>query len=515
MSDDIPSEPSTPTARRMTAPQNVLGGDPAFLAYVDEQIELVAPTSVASVASVDYDAKSLLVSLPGLSHLVPLDSEPFRKFLNRAAKAFTNGDRLGYLSRSAYRQVLEYMCARAADEAKPALVFKRVAWIDEAIWVDLSTPDGLCIKITADGWTTATPPKPIFVRMPGQRPLPIPVQSDDGETALRRLVPPGLSDDDLKLLTAALIGMRIPSNFAKSFSYPILVLVGEAGSGKSTLAKLIAELIDNNVALVNARPGKAEDLWIVAQNRHLLSFDNIDSIRGNLSDTACQLSTGAAQQKRSLFTDEALTTLKAHVPQMYNGIAPQMNDDFLDRCITLRLSRIERFDPHAGSNAEHDLAAVQGYLCDLLVCALANLATTELSEAPRLALVAKFATAAKILGAETSLVDLLAENQREALVSTLEDHPVIQGLIRLLQKQPSWHLSMGDLHKELTRAADETVMRSADWPATSQKLSNFLRDKARLLSESGIDVSTGKRLPSGRQVKLSRNAHFPADELPF
>lgn len=493
--------------RTVTSPQKNLAQDPEFLAHVANNTELVIPTSVDGVDSVDE--RSLLIAVPGSFALHPLASQASRRHFNRLADDYTGGDNLGFLNRSGFRLVCEFLIAKANKLASVRQVFKRTAYVDNAIWLDLSQPDGSCIKITHEGWSITTPPQPIFLRLNGQRPLPIPVAADDGEDALRRLLPPGLRDDDIKLLLAALLGFKIPNNFARSFSYPILVITGESGSGKSTLAKLIAELTDNQVTTVAARPNKVDDLYVAAQTRHLLSYDNIDAVRGNLSDACCALTTGGAIEKRTLYTDGALTTLPAHVPILFNGISPDLpRQDFLDRTITLRLKRIASFNPEAGSTAAHDLPIIQGYLCDLLVTALANLPTTTLADTPRLSLVAKVATAANIPGSTMTIVELLHENQRETLTASRESDPVIAGLIELLRRNGAWDGPVGKLLAELTARADDGAVKSREWPKLPRQLSDFIREHARLLGELGVEATLGARHANGRLIHLRRLPHF-------
>lgn len=74
--------------------------------------------------------------------------------------------------------------------------------------------------------------------------------------------------------------------------YPILALSGEQGTGKTLLLDLLRRLVDPNVAPLRTLPRDVRDLYISAINGHILAFDNLSSISGEISDALCRLSTG-------------------------------------------------------------------------------------------------------------------------------------------------------------------------------------------------------------------------------
>ena len=67
---------------------------------------------------------------------------------------------------------------------------------------------------------------------------------------------------------------------------------GEQGSAKSTFSAVLRSLLDPNTAPLRALPREDRDLFIAANNGHVLTFDNVSGLRGWLSDTLCRLATG-------------------------------------------------------------------------------------------------------------------------------------------------------------------------------------------------------------------------------
>src|SRR5262249_8630505 len=63
---------------------------------------------------------------------------------------------------------------------------------------------------------------------------------------------------------------RLLATFRNRGPYPVLVLSGEQGSAKSTFSELLRALIDPNTAPLRALPREDRDLFIAANNGHVL-----------------------------------------------------------------------------------------------------------------------------------------------------------------------------------------------------------------------------------------------------
>lgn len=452
--------------------------------------------------------------------LVPITSRRFQNFLNQLMDTYTGGDPEAYLGKAEFQDYLDFLRAKAQRIAEIRPVFKRTAWLsdEQAIWIDLSRNDGQCIRITASCWSVEERLHPLFVRLPTQLPLPMPEHNEDGEAAYQRILPPGMTPEHSKLLLGAMLGMLLPSNFVASFAYPVTVLTGDAGSGKSTLAKAIKRLVDNEVTTVATKPRSVDDLYVDAQGSHLLNYDNLDYVKHSLSDGLCQLATGGAVTKRKLYTDSDRTILRGHNPLLLNGISVDIpKSDLLDRSVNIHLSRITAYDADAANHTEADLSLVMGYLCDLLTRALTNYATTTVTDAPRLSLLAKICAAAEPFVCPTPYADLLRANQHEALLASRDNDLVVSALFDLLRKQSTWTGTFKQLLGTLTSTADDTTIRSQEWPSTPHKLARHMREHARLLRAQGLAIEAGRKTENGRLVTVSRIVTDTTDteEIPF
>src|SRR5262249_14350570 len=124
--------------------------------------------------------------------------------------------------------------------------------------------------------------------------------------------------------------------------YPVLDLVGEHGSAKSTFARVLRKLIDPNSASLRALPREDRDLFIAANNGHLLVFDNVSKMPDWISDTLCRLATGGGFATRQLYSDGDEALFDAMRPIILNGIEDIIErPDLADRAIFLTLESID------------------------------------------------------------------------------------------------------------------------------------------------------------------------------
>jgi len=504
VSDEVPPQSDqVPTGSDEVA----LLSDPQFLNL------FIAKTPLVIAASDVGDEVMLEVPRGDGTILCRLGDPHVLDHVNNLARQYRPHDLTAFVGKRDLTRLADFCHAHAPHVGTRRPVFKRLAWLPDdgtgAIWLNLSRPDGAAIRLSASHWNMEPPPVSLFAYSRHQRPLPEPVSSEEGYEAFRRIVP-SMDEADLKLLIGAMLGMMIPSGFMPSFSYPAIVFTGQAGSGKTFATRLVKMLIDNEHALTATRPQKAEDVWIQARYSHILTYDNMRTVWDGLSDTLCALTTNSAQKRRTLYSDNGLSVNAGHCPIILNGINPALAQqrDLIDRSITITLARFDTFDPHAGSTLKCDLPLALGFLCDLMVRALANLADTHVETTSRLALVATFAAAAEPFGIATPFHHLLIRNQRQALLNICEHHPVLDALYELMGTQPEWRGTYKDLLARLGLCSDTLVTTAPEWPRSPHKLSAYLKENDSLIRELNIEVVPGPKHNNGRIIDVRRLAGF-------
>ena len=293
------------------------------------------------------------IEINGHRETWPVRTKGFRRWLAR--QFFENTG--GAPSSEALHSALNVIEAKAHFDGPERPVYIRVGGLDDRLYLDLGNETWRAIEITTTGWHVVENPPVRFRRTAGMQPLPVPVPG--GSVELLRTFLNIQSDADFVLVVAwalAVLRDRGP--------YPVLVLSGEQGSAKSTLGGLLRALLDPNTALLRALPRDDRDLFIAANNGHVLAFDNVSGVPSWISDTICRLATGGG---------------------------------FADRAIFLTLEAIseERRRPEAELWAafEAERPKILGVLLDAVVQGLKMLPDTKLERLPRMADFALWASA--------------------------------------------------------------------------------------------------------------------------
>jgi hypothetical protein len=293
--------------------------------------------------------------------------------------------------------------------------------------------------------------------------------------------------------------------------YPVLVLSGEQGSAKSTFSAMLRALLDPNTAPLRALPREDRDLFIAANNGHVLTFDNVSGLPGWISDTLCRLATGGGFAVRQLYTDQDEVLFDATRPVMLNGIEDVVTrPDLADRALFLTLEPIpeERRQPEQDLWAafEAERPRILGVLLDALVEGLRRLPETRLTKLPRMADFARWATACeRALWPAGTFWSAYCGNRDDAVGSVLDADPIATGVRALIARQPTWSGTASDLLGVLAEDTDERVTKTKTWPEDARALGGRLRRAAPLLRKIGITIEfeRGKDRKRSRTIRIT------------
>ena len=251
---------------------------------------------------------------------------------------------------------------------------------------------------------------------------------------------------------------------------------------------------------------------IAASTGWVINLDNLSRIPLWLSDALCRLATGGAFSTRELYTDDQEILFDAQRPIICNGIEElAVRGDLLDRALILYLPPIpeQEREPESKFWADFESArpAILGALLDVISGALRRLPKTRLSNSPRLADFALWATAAeRPLGwADGDFLRAYLSNQGDANDLALDASPVT-GVVRVLlaNEDCAFVGTATELLEALNGIADESTRRQKGWPQNGQGVSNTLRRLAPNLRKSGIEVlfSRGKNRQRRRLITV-------------
>lgn len=427
----------------------------------------------------------------------------------------------------ALQDALNLLEARAHFDAPEREVYVRVAGKDGNVYIDLCNEHWEVAEIRPDGWRVVqSEDAPVRFRRPaGLLPLPRPVRGDGALDGLRRHI--NVRDEaSWRLLIAWVVAALRPDG-----PYPVLILQGEQGSAKSTTARLLQALVDPCVAPLRGMPRSEHDLYVAADNGHVVAFDNISTIRPWLSDALCSLATGGGFATRTLYENREQELFDAMRPVILNGIADvATRPDLLDRGIVITLAAIpdeeRKREAEVFREFERLRPAVLGALFDAVAGGLSTVESLRLEELPRMADFACFAVAAEsALGWEPgSFMEAYTGNRREATKTALEADPVAGAVWRLAAEAGEWTGTATALWQELSELAGEDVRRTEVWPKAPNTLANRLKRLAPNLRQVGIEYGDYREPGSGRRLKSikiigvkyrhSRHSRHTGEETP-
>ncbi|MEH6947574.1 hypothetical protein V7068_10985 [Bacillus sp. JJ634] len=259
---------------------------------------------------------------------------------------------------------------------KQTKVYTRIAHLDNEIYIDLNNSKAPFVKINSQGWTLVDTTPIVFNRSKVMQPLPAPLKGGTIEQLNEIL---NMEYEDFYMLVAFILGTFMPPS-----SYPILYLQGSEGSGKSTLTKFIKKIIDPSKIDSLSISSKEDDMLMSANSQHLLAFDNISNLSREKSDWLCKLTTGSSLSKRKLFEDFEQFYISLTKPILINSIEYIGREDFLSRCLFIRLER-RNLNTYKSLNSLNNLLTayhpyILGAIFDLLSFALRNKKENEFNK---------------------------------------------------------------------------------------------------------------------------------------
>lgn len=387
-------------------------------------------------------------------------------------------------------------------------IFTRVGKTDSSIEIDLNTPLGECISITKDGWNIQEP-KCIFARPKSLRELTKPQKGGNWKLFKKHFNTK--SDEDLMLLISFMIFAWQPN-----FSYPILAFIGEQGTGKSMATEKIKRLIDPSAGSRRGLMKNEKDIFIATKNCHLLSFDNISRIHGDLSDTLCRISTGGDFSSRLLYSNGEEYIIEVRKPIIANGITDFIQrPDLANRSIVIELSQLtesRKTESELLNEFENDLPLMMGALLEGVVSAMKNKDSTSIpsDQMPRLADFTKFSTAAaEGLGLENgSFIKAFNANQRQITIGQLSLDPVAIAIRSFMSAYEGgeWTGSATNLLREINEHKPY-MDHSNLWASDATRLSSVITRLTPSLRTVGIEISK-QRSASQRGLIIRKSENF-------
>ena len=427
----------------------------------------------------------------------PIASNAFRNFLSYHHYQ-AEGKMLSQTALEDKRRTLLGEAQFAGDEHK---VFNRLGEQGKSVYLDLGTKDWKAVAIDAAGWQILDRPPIRFQRSKSMKALPLPTSGADGIDLLRPFL--NVADEtDFRMLVAWMIGCLHPRG-----PYPILILTGEQGSSKSTTARVLRSLVDPANPMGRSSPQSEQDLVIAAKHNHVLAFDNLSYIKPAIADALCRISTGGGYGTRKLHSDSEEVIFDAKRPCLLNGIPDLANrPDLADRSIIVTLPVItsteRQTEAEFWKSFEKAAPQILAGLLDAVSGALANIGSVRLSEPPRMADFAKWATAAEpALGwVHGAFMESYAANKQSVVDAAIEGNPLAEAILGMIADRGPWSGTASELLQTLKAHNQLLADDPHSLPRQPNKLTSELRRVQPLLRSRGVTVTFERQGKAGNRV---------------
>ena len=247
----------------------------------------------------------------GEPRLSSVDSEDFKAFLRVAYSG--ESDSSDPLNEAPIIQIIHDRSRTYGCNEKIEISHRVAGDQYGAIEYFLSDAAETVIKVDANGVRKTRKTKHKFIKRAGSYEQVMPKKNEED---LVELLKPfvNIKGDALLLFVIWLV-----QAFSGGSHYCIW-LSAERGSGKSLLTHVINKLVDPSPAETCSMPRNRDDLETLLNGQYLVSFDNIDRISKEFSDTFCVAVTGGTAPRRRKFFDTDLVYLQMHCLLVFNGI---------------------------------------------------------------------------------------------------------------------------------------------------------------------------------------------------
>ena len=284
---------------------------------------------------------------------------------------------------------------------------------------------------------------------------------------------------------------------------------------------MVRKLADPNVLFIRSLPKEERDMMISTINSWIMSYGNVSSLPGWLSDALCRLSTGGGLSTRALYTDNDEMLFDARRPILLDGITKFVKkEDLIDRAIFLNFLAIpedKRMTEAVFWDAfDKDYPLILGACFDTVARAMEIMPDIHLKSLPRMA---DFAVLGEAVGRAIGLepgrfLEIYRGNRMAANDASLENSKVAFAIRKYIQEYPDasctqddpWTGTSSDLLGALNVVADETTKASKQWPRTPKGMSTALRRLAPQLRLVGVQIDFEDRTKKTRPMSIWRES---------
>lgn len=432
-----------------------------------------------------------------------ITSRAFKNFITR--KIYENSKEAP--SQNLITTLQNIFSAKAMFEGKKHDMYLRTAFKDGIIYVDIGDEEWNILKVTKEKIEIIQEQEIKFKRFRHMHQLNFDLNADIKDIELIFNHIPITEESDKILFKAYL-----PILFIEGIPTAIANVYGPQGSGKSICQKFTRSLVNPSSLKILSLAKNLTELVQQVSHHYLPFYDNVTNISKDFSDFFCRVVTGEGFSKRELFTDDEDIIYNFKRKLAFNGInLPGEEPDFLDRCFTIHLARINKKDRKTEEKLWNDFnkdqPKITGALLKCVQLTLSKINEIELTTLPRMADYAKWGEAvSQVLGEDAGKFLHYYFLKIEGLnKEALEANPVGFCLIELMHKNNYFEGPASELLESLEPVAEQMkLVNSKLWPKGPQILTRRLNEIASNLEDEGIKIETGGHDGKRRIIRITK-----------
>lgn len=230
------------------------------------------------------------------------------------------------------------MWAQAWKHWKRIITHERIAYIESenALYYDLNNSAWEVVKITEDNIEVTNVHNIYFKRSRtmGEQVRPV---SWGGDFDIWDFF--NISPENRILFLSYIMSLFMPN-----INMPILVLRGEKGSAKTTCFRVIKALVDPSTKFQSATissPKDIDNLQLQLTEWYFHAYDNLSTVKGDMSDILCEAVTGGDFKKRKHHENKEMITLTYSARIGIWSIDNVLwKDDIIDRSLIIDVPKI-------------------------------------------------------------------------------------------------------------------------------------------------------------------------------
>lgn len=434
--------------------------------------------------------------------LMPVESKDFEYWLIKTVLESTKI----IISKNMVNEVVRMINCHGRFYGATHRLFNRAGVDSDGVyWIDLANEDWEAVKIGENGWEVVKNSIPVYFRRYKHQKAQVEPSREGDVKLFDKFL--NIKDEKQKLL----LYVHLLTSFIPDIPHTILSLFGTQGSAKSTLSKMLRSLIDNSKISVFGEMNKKELIQTLNHN-WVCYFDNVGTVRRDISNLLCSSVTGAGFTKRTLFTDEDDVICNFNRVIGVNGISNALTQpDIAERSILIETQAINPNDRQDEQKLWQDFESLKprilGGAFDVLSQAM-RIKPTLTNTGFRMADFALWGEAiAQAMGYSPGYFsEIYRENMDEVNRKVLDESEVGAAIVSFMKDRMKWEGTPTDFFKELTARALNIglIVNENDrrWVQGANALSRKLNELKPTLYSAQLEVVDCKRKNSGRKIML-------------